>query len=159
MQHGECPAERGAMERQNSSRPHPGEKCHDRRGPAAQLAQGNAVATPHGGRTRDTMPREMLHQRDEKRQVLRIDPLFIEGQDEIAVFRCKQEIRVLDPLGDPFAGQHLADLIERSESSELVIGDIGVDRHRRYYTPEHDPACAPEAARIQSAARAGAPGK
>ena len=43
----------------------------------------------------------------------------------------EQEVRVLDPLGDALARQHLADVVERDEGAQLVVADFGVDRHRR----------------------------
>ncbi len=59
--------------------------------------------------------REVVHQRNEKRQVLARDPLFIQGQDEIAAFGCQQVVRVLDTLGDSLARQHLADVVLRGK--------------------------------------------
>src|SRR6516162_1232042 len=92
VQFGERPAECGAMERQNSPRAHSGEKRHDRRGPPTQLTQGDAVTTRHRRRACDAVPREMLHQRDKERQVPRDDPLFVEGQNEIAALGGEQKV-------------------------------------------------------------------
>jgi hypothetical protein len=46
----------------------------------------------------------MLHQPEEKRQVVRRDPLLVERQDEIAALGVDEEIGVLDALGDPLVG-------------------------------------------------------
>ena len=163
MQPGERPADGGAMVRLNASWPHSGEKRHDRRGASAQLAQSDAVAPSHRRRAGDPLPRQMLHQRNEKRQVPWRDPLFIKGQNEIAVHGRQQVIRVLYPLGDPLAGQHLADVVERCEGSELFVGDLGVDSHINFFPrlpsswarwaawSVNPAACLPGPARIQSA--------
>jgi len=89
----------------------------------------DAVAPVHRCRTRDAAPREVLHQRNEEGQILRRDALFVEGQDEIATLGRHEEIRVLDHLGNALAGQHLSEVIEGDKSSELVIGNIGIDGH------------------------------
>ena len=129
MQVGEGAADRGAVERLDAARPHAGEKADHRRRTAAQLPQRDAVAAVDRQRAGDAVLRQMLHQRDEERQVPRRHPLLVEGQDEIAVRRGEEEIRVLDPLGDALARQHLADVVERDKGAQLVVGDIGIDRH------------------------------
>ena len=67
--------------------------------------------------------RQMLHQPQKEGQVLRRDPLFIEGEDEGAPVGLEIEIGVLDPLGDALEGQGLADIVlprSRSSSSKLT---------------------------------------
>src|SRR5205823_9774681 len=58
----------------------------------------------------------------------------VQGQDEIAALRRLQVIRVLDPLGNPLAGQHLADVVKRREGSQIVVGDLGVDGHIGFFS-------------------------
>ena len=83
----------------------------------------------------------MLHQRDKKGQVVGIDPFFIERQDEIAALGGEQEIRILDPFGDPLAGQHLADVVTRDESPQLVVAlSLGLVALLRTVAPEELPA-------------------
>ena len=72
----------------------------------------------------------MLHQCDEERQIPRRDPLFIQGQDKIAALGGDEKIRVLDTFGDPLAGQHLAEVVERDEGPQFVVGNIGINGHR-----------------------------
>ncbi len=137
MQPGERGADRGAMERLNAARPHSGEEGHQCRRAAAQLAQSDAVPGLDRCRTGDTLCREMLHQSDEKRQILGRNPLFIERQNEIAALGGDEKIRVLDALGDAFARQHLANVVKRDKGSELVIGNIGINGHRFFYCVIH----------------------
>ncbi len=130
MQTGERGAERRAMKGLDAARPHAGEKGHHCRRAAAQLAQGDAVATGQRYRAGNPVLCEMLHQRDEERQILPCNPFFVKRQNEIAALGGDQKVRVLDPLGDPLAGQHLANVVERGKGSELVVGDIGIDGHQ-----------------------------
>ena len=46
------------------------------------------------------LPREMLHQAEEKRQIGGLHPLLVEGQDEPAALGHQAEVGVLDPFGD-----------------------------------------------------------
>src|SRR5580704_12723177 len=130
MQPGESGADRRAMKWLDTARPHSGEEGHQCRRAAAQFAQGSAVPALDRGRAGDVLCREMLHQSDEKRQILERDPLFIERQDEIAALGGDEKVRVLDTLGDALARQHLADVVKRDKGSELVIGNVGIYSHR-----------------------------
>src|SRR3546814_7982322 len=94
---------RGAVLGSDAPRPHARQEWHDRRRPAAQPAQRLAVAAVDRGRAGDALRREMLHQAQEIRQVLRRDALFVERQDEVAPDGLQQEVGVLHPLGDALA--------------------------------------------------------
>ena len=131
MQPGQRTAERRAVERLDAARPHAVEKGDDRRWPAAQFAQRLAVARPHRGRAGDALMGEVIHQRDEERQVRRGDPLLVKRQDEVALHGGQQEIGILHPLGDALARQHLADVVQGDKDAQFLIADFGVDRHAR----------------------------
>jgi hypothetical protein len=77
------------------------------------------------------MPRlcQMLHQRQEERQIAFGNAPLIERQNEIAAAGVDQEIRVLDTLGNAFIGQQLADVVIVEEAGKLFRSDIGVNRH------------------------------
>ena len=62
---------------------------------AAEMAERHPIAAMHRGRAGDAVRREMVHEGDEKRQVLGIDALLVERQDIGAGLGAKQEIRVL----------------------------------------------------------------
>ena len=53
----------------------------------------------------------MLHEPKEKRQVFRVDPLFIEREDEVAGVGVQKIIGILNPFGDPFQGKNVAEII------------------------------------------------
>src|SRR5205823_7382635 len=52
-------------------------------------------------------------------------------QDEIALAGMHQEIRVLDPLGNAFVGQQLADVVAGEKRRKVLRRNIGVDGHQR----------------------------
>src|SRR5262249_36120435 len=82
-------------------------------------------------RTGDTLGRQMLHERDEERQILRLYPLLVERQDEGAALGTQEEIRVLDTLGDALARDDVAAIVFSDEGGELLVPDVGVDGHGR----------------------------
>ncbi len=129
VQSGQRGADPGAMKRVDAAGPHAGQKGDDCRRPAAQLAQRFAVTRPHRRRAGDAVMRQMVHQPDEKRQILARDPLLVQGQDEIAALGRQQKIRVLDPLGDALARQHLADVVQRDKGAQFIVTDFGIDSH------------------------------
>src|SRR6266446_826859 len=75
------------------------------------------------------MRREVLHERDEERQILRQHALLVERKDETTALGAQQEIRVLDAFGDALAGDDLADVVITNEGGELLVADVGIDRH------------------------------
>src|SRR5579883_3387962 len=117
------------MERQDAARPHSLQESDDGRRPPAERAQGGAIPGLYRRRASDALRREMLHQRDEERQVLRLHALLVERQDEGAALRAQEKIRVLDALGDALAGDHFADVVIADEGRELLVTDVRVDRH------------------------------
>ena len=91
--------------------PHAVEEGHDRGRPGSQFAERGAAPVLDRQRAGDAARREMLHQPEEERQVARRDTLLVEGQDEVAAPGVQEIIRVLDPLGDPLAGQEPTDVV------------------------------------------------
>ena len=71
----------------------------------------------------------MLHQGEEERQVLGGDAPLVEREDEIAAAGVDQEVRVLDPFGDPLVGEQLADVVAGEKGREVLRRHIGVDGH------------------------------
>jgi len=117
------------VKRQDAARPQAIEEGDDRCRPPAKRAQRHAVARLHRRRTRDALPGEMLHQRDEERQVLRLHPFLVERQDEGAALGAQEEIRILHALCDALAGDDLADVVVADEGGEILVADVGIDRH------------------------------
>src|SRR3546814_9073484 len=73
---------------------------------------------------------EMVEQIDEKCYGVRLDALFIEGQNEAAAGGFQKEIAVLDALGDALARYDRADIVAGDERGELVGIDVRVDGHQ-----------------------------
>ena len=73
--------------------------------------------------------RQMLHQAEKERQVVRRDALFIQREDEMAGRAVHEEIGILDALGDALVGQQFADARNRRESGRARR------RRRRYRRP------------------------
>jgi hypothetical protein len=72
----------------------------------------------------------VLHEAEEERQIGRRYAPLIEREDEVAGRGVDQEIGVLDPLGDTFVGQEVADRVAGQEGFEFFHPDIGIDGHR-----------------------------
>src|SRR5579862_8930279 len=99
-------------------------------------------------RASDAFLREMVHEREEERQVSGVHPFLIERQDEGAALGAEKIVGVLDALGDALAGDRLAKCVVGEEGSELVVGNVGVDCH--YATAALAPdACALRTRRIK----------
>ncbi len=98
-------AKRRAMGRARAADPHAVEEGHDRGRPPGDEAQH--VAGPVLDRLRTGQParRQILHQREEERNVLERDALLIERQDEIAAAGVDQEIGILHAFGNALVGQ------------------------------------------------------
>ena len=122
-------AQFGRMIGRNLPRPHPGQERHDGGGTAAKPAQGLAVTAADRRRTRDTGFGQMVHEAEEKRQIISIHPFFIEGQDEVTVGGGEGEIGILDSFGDAFVGQHLADVVFGGESDQFLVADFSINGH------------------------------
>src|SRR4029077_3530130 len=73
--------------------------------------------------------REMLHQREEKRQILGRHPLLIECEDVVAARGVDQEVRVLHALRDALVRQELAEIVLAQEIGQILRRDIGVNGH------------------------------
>src|SRR3546814_5866535 len=72
----------------------------------------------------------MVEQVDEKGQVVRLHPLFIEGKDKAPAGRFQQEIAVFDAFGYALARHDGADVIAGDERGERVGVDMGIDGHQ-----------------------------
>src|SRR5262249_47632371 len=101
----------------------------DRRRSAGDFAEHRALLVLDRLRTGDAARVQMLHQAEEERQVLGGDALLVEREDEVAAAGVDQEVRVLDPFGDGFVGEHLPDLVAGEKGGEVLGGYIGVDGH------------------------------
>src|SRR5580704_15752697 len=78
-----------------------------------------AVHVADGEGTGDPARGEMLEQPQEERQVGLADALFIERQDESALLRLEDEVRIFDAFGDAFEAQRLADRVGAEERFQL----------------------------------------
>src|SRR6266699_1531462 len=83
-------------------------------------------------RTADAVRRQMRHQAQKIRQVVRRHALLIKRENKISDAGVQQEVGILDALGDALVGQQLANVVTPQEFRKLVGGDVGVDRHRDY---------------------------
>ena len=93
------------------------------------MAERFAVAVLHGLWAGDAPRREMLHQRQEERNVADRHALLVEREDVVALPGVNQEVRVFDAFGDALIGQQLAKLVAGEEFREVFRCDVGVDGH------------------------------
>ena len=105
------PAQGGAV-----SGPHPArrgslQEAHHRRRAAAQVAQRLAVASVHRGGAGHALGREVVHQAEEERQIRRIDPPLVEGEDEPPALGDQEEVGVLDAFGDALQAHRPPDVV------------------------------------------------
>src|SRR3954452_10037361 len=91
-----------AMRCVRSSDPHAVEERDDGGRTLHELAQRLASAVLHRLRTGETARMEVLHQANEKWQVLRGDTLLIEREDVITTAGVQQKIRIFDAFIDAF---------------------------------------------------------
>src|SRR6185295_3437947 len=96
MQFRHCTSECGAVRDVRPPNPHTLQKGDDHRRAPHEFAERAAFAILHWLWASDSARGKVLHQADEKRQVVRCNALFIEGQDEIAALSMQQKICVLD---------------------------------------------------------------
>ena len=109
-----------------SPRPHAFEKRHERRVPSGQFVQNASLAIANRKRTRYALCRKVLHQPEEERKILPINPLFIDGQDELARRRVHQIVGVFDALGDAFE-----QCLEGLAKAEAERNRIAAEAHAR----------------------------
>ena len=88
---------RRAMGRSNPARPNAREERRDTGRPTREVAQRLAIPRPHWLRAGDAASGQMLHQTQEPGQLRRIDPFFVQSEDEVARAGAQREIAVLDP--------------------------------------------------------------
>ena len=91
----------------DAARPQAVQEGRDGGGLAGQRAQRVAVAAVDRRGAGDAVRRQMLHQAEEERQILRVDALLVERQDVLAARRGQQVVGVLDALGDALEGDRL----------------------------------------------------
>ena len=63
---------------------------------------------------------QMFEQSIEKRQIIRVYAVFIQGQNETALRCLNEEIAVLDTLGNALQCDKLADIIMRQQCVNLL---------------------------------------
>src|SRR5207237_1173123 len=97
--------------------PHPNavDEADDDGRPPREAAESNAIAVLDRLRTMEAARREMLQERQEKRQIGFLDALFIKGEDEESGLRVEQEVGILHPLGNALDGKHVADVVGREK--------------------------------------------
>ena len=130
MQAGQRLADRPAMMQRDAARPQAVQERRDGGGLAGQRAQRVAVAAMDRLGAGDAARREMVHQAEEERQVLRVDALFVERQEVLPRARGQQVVGVLDALGDALEGIGFADVVFGEKCFELGVADFRVDRHQ-----------------------------
>ena len=125
--------QQAAMPRRNPPRPHALEEADDGHRAPAQLPERIAVAAVDRRRAGGALGRQMIHQAQEKRQVVRGHALFIEGEYVGVAVGLEEVVGVLDPFGDSLVGDQLADVVFGKERPELVVRNFGVDSHESYF--------------------------
>ena len=129
MEPSERLAERGAMLDARPPHPQAFEEGDERRRPTGKLFQRVAVAVADGEGAGDAARREMLHQRQEVRQVFRANALLVQRQDVAAALGVDQIVGVLHALGDALERGQRADGVACDEGFQLFVGDVGIDGH------------------------------
>ncbi len=112
-------AERRAVGRARPADPQAVEESDDRRRTFGDLAQKLAGAVLHRLRAGQAAARQMLHQREEERQIAFRHAPLVQRQDEIAAVGVDQEIRVLDAFGDALIGKQLADIVTGKKAAQI----------------------------------------
>ena len=130
MELGQRSADRRAMLHRDAAWRQPVQERRDGGRPAGQLAHGVAVAAVDRLRAVDAARRQMIHQAEEERQVLRIDALLVERQEVLPAIRRQQVVGVLDAFGNALQRVGAANVVFGEECLELGIADVGVDRHQ-----------------------------
>ena len=120
-------------------------RCNGRRRPARRQAVAKAdqaagrpqsersacaVAAVDRRGTGHALGRQMLHQRQEERQIRGRHPLLVEGQDVAAALGDQAVVRVLDALRDALQVISGAEIVAARNAPATLV-DRGVDRHRR----------------------------
>src|SRR5262245_14793014 len=134
-------ADGGAMHHLWAADPDALKKCDQGGRPAGKPPQALTLGIANRRRAADPGVGEVLHQAEEKRQILGGHPLFVEGKEKGTRFGVEQVVGVLNTLGDALEGKQRANLVAGDEPGELLVGDFSVDSHspwpcfRRYAAP------------------------
>ena len=129
MQPGGRGAERMAVGRFHAARPHALQERGNRRRAPAQIAQRHTVSPVNRCRAGKVPAGQMIHQTEEKRQILAGNAFLIEGQDKISLIGLEQVVGVFNSFGDALAGDNLADGVLRNEGFQVGVRDFGIDGH------------------------------
>ena len=100
MEMGERVAERVAMLDIGPPHPQAFEERDERSGPSGEFLERAARAVLDRQRAGDAARDEMLHQREEIRQVLAPHPLLVKRENVASALGVDEIVRVLDALGD-----------------------------------------------------------
>src|SRR5882757_7651653 len=129
MKLGQRVAEPRAMRRGRPADPHAVQEGDDRGRTPGEPSERLALAVLHRLRAGQSARREMLHQTEKERQIIRGDALLVERENEIAATGVQEKIRVLDALRDAFIGQKIAEVVGAQECRNFLGRDIGIDGH------------------------------
>ncbi len=129
MKLGQRVAEPRAMRRGRPADPHAVQEGDDRGRTPGEPPERLALAVLHRLRAGQSARREMLHQTEKERQIIRGDALLVERENEIAATGVQEKIRVLDALRDAFIGQEIAEVVGAQECRNFLGRDIGIDGH------------------------------
>ena len=101
----------------------------------------------------------MLHQADEKGQIVLADALFVQSEDEGAAPRAQQEVRILDPFGDPLEGESRSEIVIAEEAAERLVSVRRLGQEKQEVMPLDvalaalaEEAVPPDVARMRKAA-------
>src|SRR5690606_35416642 len=73
--------------------------------------------------------RQMVHQAEKERQFLFHHTLFIKGENVERLIRMEKKVGVLDAFSSSLEGKQITQIICGEKSAQLLVADIGVDRH------------------------------
>ena len=98
---------------------------------AAGRSLSSRKTSPSRARTGNgqAMPAEMLYQSEEKRQIGRINTIFIKRQDEATLLGVEQVVRIFHTFGNASCREGFADFILGDEGGQVLVANFCVDSH------------------------------
>ena len=105
------------------------QKGQQGRGPPIDGHRLRTVLPADRHRAGNAFCRQMLKQPQEERQILRMDPFFIQCQDEAAPLCGQQKVGILHTLGDALEARRLADIVILQQRLQVFKGDFGINGH------------------------------